>query len=163
MSIVDRLRWLLLNGFGLGLVPVAPGTFGTLTGVVIGAILCALLDGAALTWTLGGLAAGLLAFGVTQTAFAERVFPGDDPQQIVLDEVIGYLAALALFAGLAGHPTPVVQAAAFVAFRAFDVLKVPPANRLEELPGMPGVMLDDVAAGVWTGAALLAGRALGFL
>ncbi len=163
LGVVDRSRWLLLTGFGLGLAPVVPGTFGTLGGVVPGAILCATLDGGALTAALLGLAAVLLAFGCTQSRFAARAIPGEDPQQVVLDEVVGYLVTLGVFAAFAPHPTPVVQAAAFVAFRVFDILKVTPANRLEELHGMPGVMLDDVAAGVWAGAVLLGAHALGFL
>jgi phosphatidylglycerophosphatase A len=163
MNVADRLRWLILTGFGLGLAPVVPGTFGTLAGVVPAAVLSAFLTGPALAASLWGLAALGFVYGILQTGFSERVFQGEDPRAFVLDEVVGYLVTIAVFSTLSGHPTPLVQAAGFVAFRVFDILKVPPANRLEELHGAPGIMADDVAAGVWAGAVLVLARALDFV
>ena len=81
----------------------------------------------------------------------ERTFAGKDPGAFVLDEIVGYLLALAIYVAVRGDPTVLAHAACFFFFRAFDVLKTYPANRLEQLPGAPGIMLDDVAAAsCWT-------------
>ena len=152
MSVLDRLRWLVVTSGGLGMAPVAPGTFGTLGGVVLAVLVQALAPTATLGFWLSGIALVLLGFGCTQGSFSKRVFAREDPGPFVLDEVVGYLVtvATAVFV-LRAEPTPWQHAVAFVAFRACDVIKPPPAGRLEELPGGPGIMLDDVAAGVYAG------------
>jgi|RhiMethySRZTD1v2_1073278.scaffolds.fasta_scaffold465339_2 phosphatidylglycerophosphatase A len=152
MSVVDRLRWLLITSGGLGLAPVAPGTFGTLGGVLLAVVLQASVAPGALGPWLAGTALVLLAFGCTQGAFSKRVFQCEDPGPFVLDEVVGYLVTVAIVTFVRhGPPTPWQHAAAFLAFRACDVVKPPPARRLEELPGGPGIMLDDFAAGIYAG------------
>ena len=159
---LDAVRFLLLTGLGTGLAPVAPGTVGTLPGVVVGIVCCHLLAGPALLATLYGLAAVLLLFGMTQTAFLERRFGHHDPQAVVLDEVVGYLLALALFTSVLGAPTAPWVLVLFALFRAFDILKPPPVGRLEELPGAVGVMADDAMAGLMAGGlAVLAAAILG--
>jgi phosphatidylglycerophosphatase A len=79
----------------------------------------------------------------------------------VLDEVVGYLVTVAVFLTLRGPLGPTGFALAFVLFRVFDILKVQPARRLEELPGAYGIMLDDVAAGAYAGLVLVGASALG--
>lgn len=154
MSAADRFHWLLATGCGLGLAPVASGTFGTVGGVVL-AVLCQLwLHGRDLAVGLSILAALLLAYGCTLSGWSERVLRADDPKPFVLDEIVGYLVTIALFAWLRGEPNAVAHVAGFFAFRAFDVLKIYPADRLEHLRGAPGIMLDDVAAGAWAGVVL---------
>ncbi|MBK8975086.1 MAG: phosphatidylglycerophosphatase A [Planctomycetes bacterium] len=160
-SRLDAVRYALLTGFGSGLAPFAPGTFGTLPGVVIGIVAGHFLDGGMLAWTALALAAALFAFGASQSAFLRRRFGGPDPTAeldpgaVVLDEIVGYLVALALFVPLFGEPAPWGTVSLFLAFRACDILKPPPIPRLEELPGALGVMADDVLAGIY--AAPLAG------
>jgi phosphatidylglycerophosphatase A len=84
-----------------------------------------------------------------------RVIGGEDPGLFVLDEVVGYVVTVAIAASLLGRlPDGLDHAAAFVAFRVFDVLKLPPARQLEDLPGAWGIMADDVAAGVQAGLVL---------
>ena len=155
MSIADRARFLLVTGCGLGLAPFASGTVGTLGGVVLAIALQAFLHGPALAIALGSGALVLLALGCTTSAFVRRTFPREDPGQFVLDEIVGYLLMLAIFVALRGDPTPIQHAAGFFLFRAFDVLKLPPAADLEACPGAFGIMLDDVAAGVQAALALL--------
>src|SRR5262245_28673881 len=74
MSLVDRLRWLVLTSGGLGMAPVAPGTFGTLGGVLLAVLLQTFVAPNALGLCWLGVAAVLLAFGCTQGAFSKRVF-----------------------------------------------------------------------------------------
>ena len=154
MSVADRLRWLLVTGCGLGLAPFASGTFGTLGGVALALVLQATLAGQTLACALAGLAGALLIVGCTMGGFSARVLKTADPKPFVLDEIVGYLVAVAVLAFWRGEPSPTGHAAAFLVFRAFDVWKPWPASRLEDLPGAPGIMLDDVAAGAYSGLVL---------
>jgi phosphatidylglycerophosphatase A len=86
---------------------------------------------------------------------AERALGGKDPGAIVIDEVAGMaltVSALPL--------TPGVLVSGFVLFRVFDVVKPYPANALQRLPGGPGVMIDDLVAGLYALLVLLGARAL---
>ena len=153
MSLGDRLRFLLVTSCGLGLSPVAPGTAGTLGGVIAAVLLQATVPGhALLLWWVA--AAVLLGLGCLQTAFVARTFPIEDPGPFVLDEVVGYLVTVAVYASLRQLPDAMGHTAAFFAFRVFDVLKPQPARRLEDLPGALGIMADDVMAGVYAGLSL---------
>lgn len=154
MGPVDRLRWCLITSFGLGLSPFAPGTVGTLGGVVAGVTLQWLWpERAVLGWAMA--VAVLFLFGCLQSDFVARTWPKKDPGAFVLDEVVGYLVTLLVYALLAQRlPGPVGHVGAFFAFRAFDVLKVQPARWLEGLPGAWGIMADDQMAGAYAGVAL---------
>ncbi|MEZ5964493.1 MAG: phosphatidylglycerophosphatase A [Planctomycetota bacterium] len=152
----DRVRWLLATGCGLGLAPVASGTFGTLGGVALALLAQVWLRGVPLGAALLVAALVLLAVGCSFTDWTARILRADDPKPFVLDEIVGYLVAIAMFALVRGDPSPTAHVACFLVFRVFDVLKVWPANRLEYVPGAPGIMLDDVAAGVYSGLVLLA-------
>ena len=69
---------------------------------------------------------------------------GSDPGPVVIDELVGYLVSVAFL------PHSIwIAVAGFFLFRAFDIVKPPPARRLERLPGGWGIVLDDVAAGVY--------------
>jgi phosphatidylglycerophosphatase A len=81
---------------------------------------------------------------------AEVLLAEHDSQRIVIDEIVGMAIALAFH-----RPSGIAVAAGFVLFRAFDVLKIWPANALErKLPGGAGVVMDDVASGVYANLAL---------
>jgi phosphatidylglycerophosphatase A len=160
MSVLDRLRFLLVTSCGLGLAPVAPGTFGTLGGVVLAVLLQVSTPE---HWLAGAwiTAAALFVLGCMQSKFTARTFPREDPGQFVLDEVVGYLVTVALYSSLSGKaPDGFAHMGAFFAFRAFDVLKLQPAKKLEDLPGAFGIMADDVAAGVYAGLVLWIGLPL---
>jgi phosphatidylglycerophosphatase A len=159
----DRCRAILLSGFGTGYAPVASGTFGTLPGVALAVVLGAVLPAPALGPVLLGLALVLFVWACTQSAFIARTWPKEDPGTVVLDEIVGYLVALGILALVVGTPGTWAHVLGFVAFRAFDVLKVPPADRLEEIDGAVGIMADDVAAGVYTALVLLLADAAGLL
>lgn len=157
---VEWARFLLLTGFGTGLAPAAPGTFGTLPAVVLVALVAQAAPGAL---GLVGLVAGLvvlLAYGCSETRFSERVFGAHDPGAFVLDEIVGYGVAAAIYWAWFGAPGLWATLSIFAAFRFFDISKIQPARRLEALPGAAGIMLDDVAAGLWAGLAVAVGARL---
>lgn len=163
MNFVDRCRWCLITSFGLGCSPWAPGTVGTLGGVVLAIALQWALPGHTL-WAWGIAALCLFVWGCTQSAFVARTWPKEDPGQFVLDEVVGYLVTVLVYAWIAQVPvSATAHMVAFFAFRGFDVLKIQPARKLEDLPGALGIMADDQMAGVYAGASVwLALRVLGW-
>ena len=143
----------IATAFGVGYVPFAPGTFGSAVGLIIWALLPS---------SPAAHAAAILvmfAVGAWSGTVAERHFGGTDPGPVVIDEVMGMLLTLFM------HPVGWGGAlAGFFLFRAFDVLKPYPANRLEQLPGGLGVMADDGMAAVYANLVLWAGlAALGWL
>lgn len=152
----DRLLAAWVTCGGLGYAPVASGTFGTLGGVAAAALIgqgapglyLPLLLAVGALATFGGAAAG---------RWAERRYGRKDPGEFVLDEVAGYCIA----AAWPSYPGWEHLALAFFLFRVCDVVKPPPARRLEKLPGGWGIVLDDLAAGVWA-LALAAGCRLLF-
>lgn len=147
-SLGTRAGFVLATWFGCGLVPRAPGTVGTL-----GALpLYYLVAGGG---PIAVLATALVvtALGVWSSARVVQALDTKDPQIVCIDEVAGVLIALAA----APHTWQGVFAAVLL-FRALDVWKPFPARQLESLPGGWGVMMDDVAAGVWAAFALLAAR-----
>lgn len=75
--------------------------------------------------------------------FTER----EDPQSFVVDEWAGFFVALAMLP--VGWKSLVF---AFFLFRVFDMTKPPPIRQLERLPGAFGIMIDDIAAGIFAGA-----------
>jgi len=153
MRALDRLRWLLITSGGLGCSPVAPGTVGTLGGVVLAVTLqWALPDHVVLAWSIA--AAVLFVWGCLQSKFVARTWPKEDPGQFVLDEVVGYLVTVLVYTLVRTEPDGFAHMAAFFAFRAFDVLKIQPARKLEDLPGAVGIMADDQMAGVYAGLSM---------
>lgn len=140
---MERLKLLIATSGGLGLAPVAPGTFGTLTGVLIAWGLSFTGAGFPL-WTVATVLV-LYVIGRPLVTWAERRAGTGDPGWYTLDEVIGYLVCVAWIA----PPSMLSLLAAFVLFRAFDIFKPPPIRRVERLHGADGVLLDDVVAGLY--------------
>jgi phosphatidylglycerophosphatase A len=168
------MRTALLTAFGLGLLKPAPGTWGSTPPAALAGVL--LMLGFRGPVYFGAIAAlGLVAGAscVLFGGFGERRFGGKDASPIVADEVAGMclpLLVLPLFAGWLGFSGGHGHAGtwrvllgvggAFVLFRAFDILKPPPANALQQLPAGWGVLLDDLAAGLYAAATLAAGLLL---
>ncbi len=123
---------------GIGRVPLAPGTAGSL----VGAALCVPL--LHLGWPLHLAAAVLLgAIAVVVAGRAAEELGRPDPPAVVIDEVVGMCVA-----GLALPLQVYDLGAVFLLFRLFDVVKPAPIPRLERWPGGFGVVADDVAAGL---------------
>ena len=152
---MERLKLGVVSCGFLGLAPVAPGTFGTLGGVLLAWCLSGTED--YLLWSL--LACALLyVVGRALGDWAERHARGKDPGFFVLDEVIGYLVTCLATRG----PSWLGLTVAFFVFRFFDIAKPPPARRFERLGGGDGILLDDVVAGLY-GCAVMAILRLSFL
>jgi phosphatidylglycerophosphatase A len=130
---------LIALGFGSGLAPWAPGTAGTLVGVLLYLPLARLGLAAYLLVT-----AGLFLVGVWACDSAARSIGSPDPPAIVWDEVVGYLVTMA-----GAEPSALHVAGGFLLFRALDILKPWPISKLDrDVPGGLGIMLDDLLAGV---------------
>jgi phosphatidylglycerophosphatase A len=132
--------------FGAGLLPWAPGTWGSLVALPLAWLLMA--TGGALLL----LAAAVLVFALGLWA-ADRYMKAvgvHDPGAIVIDEVAGQWLTLAV-----APLDPLAYLLGFVLFRIADVLKPWPANWLDRrVGGAFGVMIDDVAAAVYAGGVL---------
>ena len=127
----------------LGCSPIVPGTVGTLGGVLV----AWLLGLSGVNFIAGALVvcAVLYAIGRSLGDWAERYAGKKDPGIFVVDEVIGYLVTILWFEA----PSLTALVVAFFVFRFFDIAKPPPARRLEALGGGDGILLDDVAAGLY--------------
>jgi phosphatidylglycerophosphatase A len=144
----DRLAAFLATAGGAGYLPKAPGTAGSVVGVLIYLAMHAAGVGAYFVHAILLLFfAGILA--------AQRVesFWGHDSQRIVIDEVVGQMIALSS-AGMPRHSW-VSVVTGFALFRVFDIVKPFPVRNLERLPGGAGVIADDVGAGLYALAALI--------
>lgn len=129
---------LVATAGGIGRVPYAPGTVGS----VIGLALC--LPLLRLGWPAHLAAtAALCAVAIAVSARAAAELGRPDPPEVIIDEVAGVWTAMLL---LPSHWYDVC--AVFLLFRLFDVVKPAPIPRLERLPGGWGVVADDVAAGL---------------
>lgn len=144
MSLGGRLCLLLASGLGAGYLPLAPGTWGTLVAVPLYLALARLP-------ALSYLAAGLVfvALAVAAAGKAERLSGRKDPGFVVIDEMAGFLVAMALIPFGWG-----TLAAGFVLFRLLDVLKPPPVRAVERLGGGLGIVGDDLVAGLYANLAL---------
>ena len=131
--------------FGIGYVPVAPGTFGSAAGLALWMLLPASVA------VQGATIVALFVMGSIAGNAAERHFGRTDPRHVVIDEVMGML--ITLFLNSVG-----VRGAflGFLIFRAADVIKPYPADRLERLHGGVGVMADDAMAAIYANLALRA-------
>lgn len=138
---------LLALGFGTGLAPKGPGTFGTLVGVALDPLLRPL----GLELRIG-IVVLMALFGIWLCGESARRLGAHDHPAIVWDEIVGYLALMLAFP--AGWQWAL---AGFLAFRLFDIWKPWPIRQLDHaVPGGFGIMLDDLVAAAW-GALLLLG------
>lgn len=133
-------------GGGSGLIPWAPGTWGSLVGVAAFALLQPLE-----AWLFWTCVAAMAAAGIPLCARTSRALGVKDHGAIVWDEIVGVIIAL----GIAGA-APREWLAGFALFRALDILKPWPIRVFDRrVPGGLGIMADDVAAGVLAGLAIL--------
>ncbi|MET0918661.1 MAG: phosphatidylglycerophosphatase A [Burkholderiales bacterium] len=131
----------LAFGFGVGLMPFAPGTFGTLLAFPIFWLLNPRLSPQ--EWVLALLA--LFWIGVWACGRTGRALGVHDHGGMVFDETVAFLAVLFLTPN-----TLLWQAFAFLLFRLFDILKPPPIRYLDRrVKGGLGVMVDDLVAGLF--------------
>src|ERR1051325_3039396 len=150
IGIVDRVAYFIATGFGAGLMPKAPGTFGALESVMVFIIAFAFhLSSSTLVVLFATLSAISFAIGVWASSRVCRATGIDDPSQIVVDEICGQFIALV---PVAFAPTVLGLISAFVLFRLFDIFKPYPIRKLEQFHGGLGVMADDALAGLYAAA-----------
>ena len=145
---MTKLAYAIATWFGCGYWPKGPGTAGSL-----GALLFVLLVSHGAGWTPReaclAVAIGFLpAVWAASHVAAHRGV--EDPQVVVVDEVLGQWLALA---GMTAWTWPQVLAA-FVLFRLFDIFKPPPVRQAERLPRGWGIVADDLAAGIYAALVL---------
>jgi phosphatidylglycerophosphatase A len=175
-----RVSLAIATAFGLGYLPKAPGTWGSLGGVVLAALPFwsltffghfpslispreIYLDYFDTGFPISSIAIVAL-IGLFSAHRASRFWGIKDPQKVVIDEVSGQQITIVLGAGLQG-----TFAAAnwkylllgFILFRVFDIWKPFPARQAESLPGGLGIMADDWIAGIYAALGLWLARAIG--
>jgi len=130
--------------FGVGRLHPGPGTWGSAATVLLWAAASHALSPNLRTPTAVALAALITLVGIPAATRVARACATKDPQFVVIDEVAGQL--IALIAVPLAWQTFLVG---FILFRVFDILKPPPVRQLEKLPEGIGIVLDDVAAGLY--------------
>ncbi len=166
-SLKDYLS-LFLATWGVGYLPLAPGTWGALVGVGIylllhkaSAVVYLLAQERAWRFpSLEGFHTSLMMLvifalslsGIWAATQAEKLLGRKDPGVVVVDEVAGQLLSL-LFVPFYGAPWMIVTG--FFAFRLFDIWKPYPIRRLEMLEAGLGIMADDLLAGAYAAALVL--------
>ncbi|MFH1017509.1 MAG: phosphatidylglycerophosphatase A [Pseudomonadota bacterium] len=144
-SFKKRLAFLLSTAVGVGHVPWAPGTFGSLLAAVL-----YLRFGSLPVWGQFLLISATAASGIWAISVMEQHTGKHDDQRIVIDEVVGMWITLFAF-----PPGWFTFLAGFALFRAMDILKPFPADWVDrKWRGAKGVMFDDVVAGIYARALL---------
>lgn len=139
--------------FGLGDSPVAPGTIGTLGAVPIYILLTVIRK-----FFPNNMIYNSFYFMFLITAFAlsvyvcdiceRQIFRKKDPQNVVIDEAVGYLTTLFLVNPVGFKNEVIAMVLAFIIFRFFDIVKPGPIYRVQHFGNGIGVVLDDFLAGI---------------
>ena len=137
--------------FGAGRMRPGPGTWGSAATVLLWAGIAYFLRPEWRTPVAIAAALIVILIGIPAATQVARATGAKDPQFVVIDEVAGQWIALMFSRVNLSH-----LLAGFLLFRLFDIVKPWPARRLEHLPGGWGIMLDDVAAGVYALLLMLA-------
>lgn len=150
----------LASGFYSGYSPFAPGTAGSLVGILLYLFLQNISDASYIT-----IVVLIFGIGVYISAQAEGIYQKKDCSNIVIDEIAGMLVSLAFFqSGQSGQSGPGGMKfiiSGFILFRIFDIIKPFPVRTIDmKLGGGWGIMLDDIMAGVYANLSL---RALGWV
>ena len=145
MTFKDKVIIFIATGGGLGKIPIAPGTFGTLAGIL---------------FVLGFNKLGpkyetifvvvFIIFAILISDMAEAILKQKDPGCIVIDEIAGYVVTMV---GISLSLNTIV--AGFILFRFFDIIKPFPVKYFERnFKGGSGIVLDDLVAGILSSAVL---------
>ena len=152
---IGRVKRLLTSCFGLGYLPIAPGTWGSMAPVAIFILALFLrVTADAITAIITAIIILASIVCVKFSSEAIKVTGKNDPSEVVADEVAGQAIA---FLGIYPTETKMIFITAlvgFLAFRLFDILKPWPICKLEKLPGGWGIWADDILAGLYAWAVL---------
>jgi len=156
---------------GVGYFPIAPGTLGSIVGVLIYVVLrfytlklansffpadsFLRFDPQPIFFAVEALVILIVTLGgIWAASRVERLEKTKDPSKVVIDEVAGQLIALLPIPLWVIGPSRLSILFAFLLFRAFDIVKPYPIRRLEKLESGLGIVIDDVAAGAYAAAVL---------
>ena len=145
MNLKEKAVLFFATGFFVGNVPFAPGTFGTLLGIP----LCFLLS--KIDFFRAVLFSAIFVMAAIWASHrARQIIKQNDPACIVIDEISGLMITML---GLPFNAVFILLG--FIVFRAFDIIKPFPIRYLEKkIPGGAGIVLDDVAAGIFSNLVL---------
>ena len=134
---MDKLMLFLARGCGFGLIHPAPGTWGSFAALLIGMAWAYFGDGMPL-WFI--VLAGVVGIYICDSG--EKQLGVHDAGEIVFDEWIGMWITM-------WNVPIILMPVAFVLFRLFDISKIGPIGKIQDLPGGAGIMADDVLAGIF--------------
>lgn len=144
------LNYFFVTFLYTGYIPIAPGTWGTLCGLLFWLIIPISTN----LFVRILLVTATYITGILVSGSIERKQNSKDPGYIVIDEVVGIWITI-LFIPLSLQYDPIQLLMAFILFRFFDITKIFPINACEKLKGGLGIMTDDVAAGLMAGFVIL--------
>ena len=140
---------LAIATFGVGFLPLIPGTFGSLLSVGIFLLLTQILAGSSLIAVVLLFILAVTFAGIWAASRTEELSGRKDPGKVVVDEVAGQMIALLPVALFSLQPLTRGVIVSFILFRLFDIFKPYPASRFERLKGGYGIMCDDLVAGAY--------------
>lgn len=165
MSTADKLVLIVAQGFGAGRIPVAPGTFGSVLGLLVAVGLLLLPPGVFVICCVA-----MIFPSVWLCGRAEEILQAKDPASVVLDEIVAmpwcfFLTKLTVYCWgdsdrLGTHGEKAIAAillGGFALFRLFDIWKPWPVRQAQHLPRGWGVVMDDVLAAVYVNLAFVLG------
>ena len=135
---------LLATFFGVGRLQPGPGSWGSLVTVMLWWLLTRWITPSWQPMAAISLALLVVAVGIPAATRVARATGLKDPQFVVIDEVAGQIIPL-----IAVPVSWKSLLAGFILFRGFDIVKPPPIRKLERLPEGFGIVIDDVAAGLY--------------
>jgi phosphatidylglycerophosphatase A len=140
----SRLSWLIATFFGIGYLPLGPGTWASAVTVVLWWAAARAINPGWLLAVAALVSLAVTLIGIPPSTIVARESGRKDPGFVVIDEVAGQMIALI------GAPLNwKYLLAGFILFRSFDIVKPFPLRRLEKLPEGTGIMMDDVGAGLY--------------
>lgn len=166
ISISDRMILFLAQGLGSGRIPVAPGTFGTVVGMVLVWAMLQLTS----PWIFLVFTALLIPISIFLSGKAEKILGSTDPGSVVIDEIIAmpicWLGLVLLFTKNVGASLQlslfesqfefwIWMVGSFVTFRILDIWKPWPAFQIQNMHGGTGVTLDDVVSAIYASIILV--------
>ena len=137
---MDKFVIFVATASYLGFFPIAPGTIGTFAGIFFNFVFSSFPLGIYLLST-----AALFFFGAWIAERAEIILGRKDSPRIVIDEIVGFLVTMILIPFSLGSAF-----AGFIFFRLFDIIKPPPARKIDrQMKGGWAIILDDAIAGLY--------------
>jgi len=152
------MKRLLTSCFGLGYLPIAPGTWGSMPVAAVFGLMC-YQDVSVITVSVV-MGVIVLAGSIICVLFGPEVIEATgkkDPSEVVSDEAAGQAVTFIGACGAGAGSAVIITIAGFLLFRLFDILKPFPCRRLEKLPKGFGILADDLMAGVYAAIVLQIG------